>query len=43
MIAKMKALNRLLIVSLLIADAAFADPLAGTKPLDWEGDIASRL
>ncbi|MFT4550600.1 MAG: cephalosporin-C deacetylase-like acetyl esterase [Verrucomicrobiales bacterium] len=41
--AKMKALNRLLIVSLLIADAAFADPLAGTKPLDWEGDIASRL
>lgn len=28
---------------LLLAHSGFAEPLAGTRSLDWEGDIASRL
>ena len=27
----------------LFANSGFAEPLAGTRPFDWEGDIASRL
>lgn len=38
----MKARCCLLSAFLLISNS-LAEPLAGTKPLDWEGDIASRL
>ncbi len=30
-------------LAFLLAQIGRAEPLAGTKPLDWEGDIASRL
>ncbi|OUV10176.1 MAG: hypothetical protein CBC46_11855 [Verrucomicrobiaceae bacterium TMED86] len=30
-------------LAFLLAQIGWAEPLAGTKPLDWEGDIASRL
>ena len=33
----------LLIIVLGCNDTCSAEPLAGTQPLDWEGDIASRL
>ena len=39
----MKEFCYLLGTLLLLAHSGFAGPLAGTWPLDWEGDIASRL
>ena len=39
----MRAVCRLLIASSFFGTLALADPLPGTRPLDWEGDIASRL
>ena len=30
-------------LAFLLLSIGWAEPLAGTKPLDWEGDIASRL
>ena len=30
-------------LAFLLAQIGWAEPLVGTKPLDWEGDIASRL
>lgn len=39
----MKEFGYLLSTLLFLVPSGFADPLAGTRPLDWEGDIASRL
>ncbi|MEJ6580363.1 MAG: hypothetical protein QNL33_03515 [Akkermansiaceae bacterium] len=39
----MKEFCYLLSTSLFLTHSGFAEPLAGTRPLDWEGDIASRL
>ena len=39
----MKKIFYLLSTLLFLAHSGFAEPLAGTRALDWEGDIASRL
>lgn len=43
MIADMKAICVTLILSSFFVAVSFSEPLHGTKPLDWEGDIASKL